>query len=101
MAEPPIVNIRHAHAWNGWEGDLWARNPERYDGMMGGVNDALLTAAALGSSDRVLDIGCGGRADNAAGRATGHVRVGHGYRPFGRHAGARSGCGAGASPHQR
>lgn len=59
MDEPLIVNTHHAHAWNGWEGDLWARNPERYDWMMGGVNDALLAAAAIGSSERVLDVGCG------------------------------------------
>jgi len=59
MDGPPIVNTHHAQAWNGWEGDLWARNPERYDGMMGGVNDALLAAATIGSSQRVLDVGCG------------------------------------------
>lgn len=56
---PLVVNTHHAEAWNGWEGDLWARNPDRYDGMMGGVNDALLSAAAIESSDRVLDVGCG------------------------------------------
>ena len=56
---PPIVNTHHAEAWNGWEGGLWARNPDRYDRMMGGVNDALLAAAAIGGSERVLDVGCG------------------------------------------
>ena len=55
----PIVNTHHFDAWNGWEGDLWARNPDRYDGMMSGVNDALFTAAAIESSHRVLDVGCG------------------------------------------
>src|SRR5262249_49075760 len=34
-------------------------NPDRYDGMMSGVNDALFTAAAIESSHRVLDVGCG------------------------------------------
>lgn len=56
---PPIVNTHHAKAWNGWEGELWARNPDRYDQTMGGVNDALLAAAAIGSRERVLDVGCG------------------------------------------
>jgi SAM-dependent methyltransferase len=73
---PPIVNTHHAEAWNGWEGDLWARNPDRYDGMMGGVNDGLLGAAAIGSSERVLDVGCGtGQTTLLAARRAANGRV--------------------------
>ncbi|MEU9114131.1 class I SAM-dependent methyltransferase [Streptomyces sp. NPDC048483] len=56
---PSIANTRHAQAWNGHEGAHWADNPDRYDTLNGGFNDALLAAAAIGERDRVLDIGCG------------------------------------------
>ena len=73
---PPIANTHHAEAWNGWEGELWARNPDRYDGMMGGVNDALLAAAAIGSRERVLDVGCGtGQTTLLAARRAANGRV--------------------------
>lgn len=73
---PPIVNTHHAEAWNGWEGDLWAQNPDRYDRMMGGVNDSLLAAAAIGSSERALDVGCGtGQTTLLAARRAANGRV--------------------------
>ncbi|GAA4365369.1 class I SAM-dependent methyltransferase [Actinomadura verrucosospora] len=54
-----IVNTHQAEAWNGYEGEHWAENHDRYDAMNGGFNDALLEAARIGPRDRVLDIGCG------------------------------------------
>ncbi|MGC4954468.1 class I SAM-dependent methyltransferase [Actinomadura citrea] len=54
-----IVNTHQAEAWNGYEGEHWAENHDRYDAMNGGFNDVLLEAAAIGPRDRVLDIGCG------------------------------------------
>jgi hypothetical protein len=48
---PPIVNTHHAEAWNGWEGDLWAQNPDRYDRMKG---------ARSPGSDAIAP-GCGAR----------------------------------------
>ncbi|KAB2347921.1 class I SAM-dependent methyltransferase [Actinomadura rudentiformis] len=54
-----IVNTEQAEAWNGYEGQHWADNHERYESMNGGFNDRLLDAARIGERDRVLDIGCG------------------------------------------
>jgi ubiquinone/menaquinone biosynthesis C-methylase UbiE len=71
-----VVNVDQAKAWNGWEGENWARNSDRYDAMNGGFNDALFQAADVGERDRVLDIGCGvGETTRLAARkaARGHV----------------------------
>ncbi|MEV0254198.1 class I SAM-dependent methyltransferase [Streptomyces sp. NPDC050732] len=54
-----IVNTEQAQAWNGYEGDHWARNQDRWDAVNEGLNSPLLDAASLGRNDRVLDIGCG------------------------------------------
>ncbi|MGW6375344.1 class I SAM-dependent methyltransferase [Rhodococcus sp. NPDC055112] len=54
-----IVNIEQASAWNGYEGEHWAGHQDRYDLVNSGFNDHLLGAAALGETDRVLDVGCG------------------------------------------
>ncbi|MCW2879882.1 MAG: methyltransferase type 11 [Sphaerisporangium sp.] len=55
----PIVNTQQAEAWNGYEGNHWADNHDRYDAVNSGFNDYLLEAARIGERDRVLDIGCG------------------------------------------
>ncbi|WP_030776329.1 class I SAM-dependent methyltransferase [Streptomyces sp. NRRL S-920] len=60
-----IVNIEQAQAWNGYEGEHWARNQDRWDAVNGGFDAPLLAAASIDEHDRVLDIGCG------AGRTTG------------------------------
>jgi SAM-dependent methyltransferase len=54
-----IANDQQAEAWNGWEGVHWAENADHYDAMAAGINEPLLTAAAIGARDRVLDVGCG------------------------------------------
>ncbi|MFF4183497.1 class I SAM-dependent methyltransferase [Streptomyces sp. NPDC001691] len=59
-----IVNTAQEQAWNGYEGEHWARHQERWDAVNGGFDRPLLTAAALSDRDQVLDIGCG------AGRTT-------------------------------
>ncbi len=53
------ANAEQAQAWNGYEGEHWARNQDRWDAVNAGLNDPLLAAAAIGGQDRVLDIGCG------------------------------------------
>jgi SAM-dependent methyltransferase len=52
-----IVNTAQSEAWNGYEGEHWATNDDRYDAVNSGFNGFLLDVIA--SRDRVLDIGCG------------------------------------------
>lgn len=54
-----MINIQQAEAWNGWEGELWASNPGRYDGMLDDFNAALFAAAGIDRDHQVLDVGCG------------------------------------------
>ncbi|PSL56124.1 methyltransferase family protein [Saccharothrix carnea] len=71
---PDIVNTHQFEAWNGYEGEHWAEHHDRYDAVNSGFNDTLLTAAAIGPQDRVLDLGCGnGRISRLAARRAAHV----------------------------
>ena len=54
-----IVNVEMAQAWNGPEGDDWARDWEHYDRGVRSHHLRLLEAAAVSPGDRVLDVGCG------------------------------------------
>ncbi|MFI0192102.1 class I SAM-dependent methyltransferase [Streptomyces sp. NPDC017082] len=64
-----LVNTAQAEAWNGYEGEQWARSHDRWDAVNDGFNQPLLDAAALSETDRVLDIGCGaGRTTRLAAR---------------------------------
>lgn len=75
-ATQTIVNTEQADAWNGYEGQHWAAEAERYDAVNDGFNDRLLAAAQIGQADRVLDIGCGtGKFTRVVARAamSGHV----------------------------
>ncbi|MDT0430404.1 class I SAM-dependent methyltransferase [Streptomyces salyersiae] len=72
------VNVRQQQAWNGYEGEHWARNQERWDAVNEGFNAPLLDDAAILPADSVLDIGCGAGATTrlgarraAEGRVTG------------------------------
>ncbi|MEV0321000.1 class I SAM-dependent methyltransferase [Streptomyces sp. NPDC050658] len=66
-------NSRQAAAWNGELGTHWAAHHDRFDTMLGGVNEALFEAAAIAAGDRVLDIGCGaGATTRIAARRAAH-----------------------------
>ncbi|MBO0707431.1 MAG: class I SAM-dependent methyltransferase [Candidatus Dormibacteraeota bacterium] len=54
-----IANADQARAWNGYEGEHWAANQDRWDAVNGEFNEPLLEAAAIGEEDAVLDVGCG------------------------------------------
>ncbi|MEV5981108.1 class I SAM-dependent methyltransferase [Streptomyces sp. NPDC052114] len=54
-----IVNTEQAAAWNGYEGEHWARHQDRWDAVNSGFNSTLLDAASIQGTDRVLDVGCG------------------------------------------
>ncbi|ASR36348.1 methyltransferase [Prauserella marina] len=54
-----IVNTGQAEAWNGYEGEHWARHDDRYDAVNGGFNEPVLQAARIADDSDVLDVGCG------------------------------------------
>lgn len=54
-----VANVEMAAAWDGDEGAGWARDWERYDRAVRGYHRLLVDAAAVGTSERVLDVGCG------------------------------------------
>ncbi|MEU4995937.1 class I SAM-dependent methyltransferase [Streptomyces sp. NPDC021622] len=67
------ANSRQVRAWNGDVGAHWAAHHGRFDTMLGGLNDTLFDAAAIGAGDRVLDIGCGaGDTTRVAARRAAH-----------------------------
>ena len=66
----PLADPDQARAWNGPEGEAWARHAEREPDRPTGLHEPLLAAAAIGAHDRVLDVGCGtGQATRLAARA--------------------------------
>lgn len=54
-----IVNTEQAAAWDGHEGDVWTAQADRYDRASRRVWQRFLDAKLVGSTDRVLDVGCG------------------------------------------
>ncbi|HYH51201.1 MAG TPA: class I SAM-dependent methyltransferase [Acidimicrobiia bacterium] len=65
-----VANVEMAAAWDGEEGEDWARDWERYDRAVARYHGRLLEAAAVGVADRVLDVGCGnGQVTRDAARA--------------------------------
>lgn len=56
MNTPNTEQIAH---WNGEEARHWVDAQDRYDRQLAPFADAVLHAAAITSTDRVLDLGCG------------------------------------------
>ncbi|MFD3328822.1 class I SAM-dependent methyltransferase [Streptomyces sp. NPDC058701] len=64
-----FANTAQAEAWNGYEGEHWARSQDRWDAVNEGFNQPLLDAAGIAETDGVLDVGCGaGRTTRLAAR---------------------------------
>jgi SAM-dependent methyltransferase len=71
-----IANHEQAAVWNGYDGLHWAAYQHRWDAVNGSFNDDLFAAAAIGTHDRVLDIGCGtGQTSRLAARQAIHGAV--------------------------
>src|ERR1051325_5111796 len=72
-AQVDPTNAEQLRAWDGDEGAYWAAHAEHFDRSVAGYHVALMEAAAIGSHERVLDVGCGtGQVDRDAARvATG------------------------------
>ncbi|WP_460806743.1 class I SAM-dependent methyltransferase [Micromonospora zhanjiangensis] len=54
-----MANLEQARRWNGETGRRWIAQRERHHAVRRLLTPHLLRAAALGSGDRVLDVGCG------------------------------------------
>lgn len=66
-----VVNVDQAAAWNGPEGEGWARDHEMFDRSLRHYREPMNRAAAIADGERVLDVGCGnGLSTRDAGRAT-------------------------------
>ena len=65
-----IANLEQAEEWDGVRGDHWVRYADHYDALIHRITPSLLRGAAIGASDRVLDVGCGsGSTTRTAARA--------------------------------
>jgi SAM-dependent methyltransferase len=53
------ANAEQARAWDGDEGAYWASHADQFDRAVAACHERLLAAAAIGRTDRVLDVGCG------------------------------------------
>jgi SAM-dependent methyltransferase len=71
-------NTDQLGAWDGDEGAYWAAHADHFDRCMATHHRALMEAAAIAPSDRVLDLGCGtGQTTRDAARAaTGGTALG-------------------------
>jgi SAM-dependent methyltransferase len=76
MTTIATANAEMAAAWDGEEGDDWTEHAERYEATGRYFDAAFDAAAAIGATDRVVDIGCGtGGSTRDAGRAAPRGRV--------------------------
>jgi SAM-dependent methyltransferase len=73
-----VTNEEQARYWNGDEAAHWLAYEDRYERMLAPFTGHVMTSAAIGRADRVIDIGCGtGSRTRAAGRvATGGQALG-------------------------
>ena len=63
-------NAAQLRAWDGDEGTYWVAHADRFDRGVARHHQRLMTSAAIGSAERVLDIGCGsGQTTRDAARA--------------------------------
>jgi SAM-dependent methyltransferase len=64
------ANVEQLRAWDGDEGAYWAAHPDHFERALDRYDEAFFAAAAIGVTDRVLDIGCGtGKTTREAARA--------------------------------
>lgn len=69
-------NAAQLTAWDGEEGEYWAAHAERFDRSIADHHAAFMSAARLGSGERVLDVGCGnGQTSLEAARAVSPAEV--------------------------
>jgi len=54
-----VVNIDQAAAWDGHEGDVWTEQADRYHRASRRIWKRFVDAELVGSTARVLDVGCG------------------------------------------
>ncbi len=57
--DPAAPNAAMSDNWNGVAGEHWVNNAERHDRALAAYGEAVLGAAAIAPTDRVLDVGCG------------------------------------------
>jgi len=63
-------NVEQLQAWDGDEGAYWAAHADYFDRSASPYHEKLMTAAAIATTDRVLDVGCGaGQTTRDAARA--------------------------------
>jgi SAM-dependent methyltransferase len=63
-------NTEQLRAWDGDEGAYWAEHADHFDRSVAAYHETLLATAAIATTDRVLDIGCGtGQTTRDAARA--------------------------------
>lgn len=53
------TNLEQAKAWDGDEGDYWARHAERFDTSVAAYHAHLFDTVQIRATDAVLDLGCG------------------------------------------
>lgn len=58
-AEVDSSNVEQLRAWDGDDGVYWAAHADRFEEGLAGYHDKFLSAAAIGATATVLDIGCG------------------------------------------
>jgi SAM-dependent methyltransferase len=56
---PEIVNVDQAAAWDGPSGDAWVAREAAQNEALRPHSERLLEVAAVGTTDHVLDVGCG------------------------------------------
>ena len=64
---PEIVNVDQAAAWDGPSGDGWVGREAAQNEALRPHSERLLEVAAVGTTDHVLDVGCGTRRDHPGG----------------------------------